>query len=128
MLRRARDRADRRVERRRKLDAGEAFRAVDGDAHALRIRAKREFLRKRNRGCSPDVRCQGRASHAAQRSQTLDSGQPSARFQLSAAAFAAAAYEKSPNGLESQYESHCRQRTEDATLTRSAGTPGPRSA
>jgi hypothetical protein len=38
MLRRARDGADRRVERRRKLDAGEAFRAVDGDTHLSRIR------------------------------------------------------------------------------------------
>jgi hypothetical protein len=54
---------------------------------------KRIFLEEKS-GYSPDDRSQGRASRAAQRSKTLDTGHPGKRFQLSAAASAAAAYEK----------------------------------
>jgi CHAT domain len=74
--------------------------------HHLNLFAQKETKEKikifleGSRPYSPDVRSQGRASRAAERSKTLDTEHPGKRLQLSAAASAAAAYQKkhSPPG------------------------------
>jgi hypothetical protein len=98
------------LEQLRALAAGMAMAVLDAASDSIGVdtiedaRRVEEILRKRETeietrrgiGCSPDVRSQGRASRAAQRSRTLDTGHPEKRLHLSAAASAAAAYKKNP--------------------------------
>src|SRR5664279_2208677 len=80
----------------------------------------RNFLEGKNQ-YSPDVRSQGRASRAAQRSRTLDTGHPGKKFHLSAAASAAAAYEK-----KSSYSKHARSASSSSSSARSPSSSSAR--